>query len=207
MKKINKVAIGILAGLIIYIYCTALVPVACINLEYKYKHSSTYLCKNCYYLLPKSFQYYLDLHSLSIVFINKDSKLDANYLLGEYKSTGNDIIVYKTGDYERDLKTLIHEVAHFFDYDFSKRSTLRISGRADFMEVYLKERDNVFKEGDHHYTNNEYFSWAVSEFYINNSNLKNNCPKTYKWIEHNIDKCNDSYCNYEEYENNYLCEN
>lgn len=196
MNKIKKIIAGVLIGLGVTTYLVALTPKAIKNVKNRIEHTDGYLCSNAYNMLPKSFQFFLDKHDLSIVFIKKDEGLDLIELLGEYRqSSDNNIVIYKTGDYDTDLKTLFHELAHHFDYDFYKRTPMRISGRADFMNVYLKERDNVFQEGDHHYSNNEYFAWAVSEFYTDGSYLQEKCSKTYRWIKKNIDKPEDSYCN------------
>lgn len=205
INKKTKIIFSVAISLFLIIYTVLVVPIGIRNIKYKIQHSDSYLCKNAYNELPKSFQFFLDKHDMSIVFIKKGNEFDVDDVLGEYKqSSDNNIIIYKTGDYERDLKTLFHEIAHHFDYDFYQRSPMRISGRADFMKVCIKERNNVFSEEEHHYKNDEYFAWSISEYYTNRNELKERCPKTYEWIEYNIDECEDSYCNYDEYEKKYL---
>lgn len=83
-------------------------------------------------------------------------------------------------------RAMIHEFGHFFDYD-----TDMSSGSTSFKKIYENEKGS-FKEKwktDNHSISNEqeYFAEAFAQILLYPDILKDNCPKTFNYINELID--------------------
>ncbi len=106
-------------------------------------------------------------------------------------------VTYPFGKYpiiniQKDLikESLFHEIGHATE--FIVTPGVNASKSADFREIYNEEKDKFTINEYCHQSSQEYFAECFETYVLDPEYLKNNCPKTYDFIDNFIKSINDS---------------